>query len=495
MTTKPLFVDSLDLAMAPAVSAPPPKQPEALSVTALSLALKGLVETNFSAVRVKGEISGLKKAASGHLYFALKDEESVLDGVCWRGGASKLDVQPEDGLEVVCTGKITTYPGRSKYQMIVDSMRAAGVGALLKLLEERRKKLQAEGLFSPERKKKIPFLPEVIGVVTSPTGAVIRDIMHRLNDRFPRRVLLWGSLMQGTEAAEQVARAIRGFNAIPPAGLDTPSGRIPRPDVLIVARGGGSLEDLWAFNEEIVVRAAAESDIPLISAVGHETDTTLIDYAADLRAPTPTGAAEKAVPVRRELAAQIAELDARLKSAVNRQIGEQANVLTGLARAMPSLAQTIEERAQRLDDRAERVVNALTVLLNDRTRAVETAAAKLKSPDALLEQAENRLLRTAYPLQTSMKTLATQAENKFRTTARLLESYSYERVLERGFALALTPAGKPLATAGEAAAHADLVIRFSDGTLPVSTAAKGAVRHEVKRKKTDKEDDKQGRLL
>lgn len=496
MTTKPLFVDTLDLAMTPAVPVPSSKQPEAMSVTALSLALKGVVETNFSAVRVKGEISGLKKAASGHLYFALKDEESVLDGVCWRGGAAKLGVQPEDGLEVVCTGKITTYPGRSKYQMIVDSMQAAGVGALLKLLEERRKKLQAEGLFAPERKKKIPFLPEVIGVVTSPTGAVIRDIMHRLNDRFPRRVLLWGSLMQGAEAAEQVACAIRGFNAIPPSGIDTPTGRIPRPDVLIVARGGGSLEDLWAFNEEIVVRAAAESDIPLISAVGHETDTTLIDYAADLRAPTPTGAAEKAVPVRRELAAQIAELDARLKNAVNRQIGEQESVLTGLARGLPSLTQMVEERAQRLDDRSERLGNALTVLLNDRARAVETAAARLKSPDFMLEQAKNRLMQTAYPLQTLVKTLVTQSENSFRTAARLLESYSYERVLERGFALALTTTGKPLATAGEAAAHADFVVRFADGALPVSTTAKDALKHESKRRKTDKnDDDKQGRLL
>lgn len=293
MTNQPLFADMPDLTEKPAV--PEPQTPEPLSVSALSQALKGLVETNFSFVRVKGEISGLKKAASGHLYFSLKDDEAVLNGICWRGGATKLSVAPQDGLEVVCTGKITTYPGRSNYQMIVDSMEAAGEGALLKLLEERRKKLLAEGLFAPERKKKIPFLPEVIGVVTSPSGAVIRDIMHRLNDRFPRRVLLWGALMQGDGAAEQVAAGIRGFNAIPPQGLDTPSGHIPRPDVLIVARGGGSLEDLWAFNEEIVVRAAAESDIPLISAVGHETDTTLIDYAADLRAPTPTGAAEKAV--------------------------------------------------------------------------------------------------------------------------------------------------------------------------------------------------------
>ena len=313
MTTKPLFMNTPVLTQDTPPAAEKPAEP--LSVTALSLVLKTLVEKSFADVRVKGEISGLKKAASGHLYFALKDEESVLDGVCWRGGASRLGIVPQDGLEVVCTGKITTYPGRSKYQMVVETMEAAGVGALLKLLEERRQKLEAEGLFSPARKKPVPFLPEVIGVVTSPTGAVIRDIMHRLNDRFPRHVLLWPSLMQGEEAAQQVAAAIKGFNAIPKEGLQTPDGFLPRPDVLIVARGGGSLEDLWAFNEEIVVRAAAESEIPLISAVGHETDTTLIDYAADLRAPTPTGAAEKAVPVRQELQMQLTEIELRLQRA------------------------------------------------------------------------------------------------------------------------------------------------------------------------------------
>ena len=275
MTNKPLFMSTPVITDSPFSSTP--KDSEPFSVTALSLTLKTLVEKSFAEVRVKGEISGLKTAASGHLYFALKDEESVLDGVCWRGGASRLGIVPQDGLEVVCKGKITTYPGRSKYQMIVDSMEAAGEGALLKLLEERRKKLEAEGLFAASRKKPVPFLPEVIGVITSPTGAVIRDIMHRLNDRFPRRVLLWPSLMQGADAARQVATAIKGFNAIPKEGLKTPDGILPRPDVLIVARGGGSLEDLWAFNEEIVVRAVAASDIPLISAVGHETDTMLID--------------------------------------------------------------------------------------------------------------------------------------------------------------------------------------------------------------------------
>lgn len=491
MTTKPLFVDIPEIKTDFAVEA---KTPEPLSVTAVSLALKGLVENNFSFVRVKGEISGLKKAASGHIYFALKDEESVLDGVCWRGSASKLGIIPEDGLEVVCTGKITTYPGRSKYQMIVETMQAAGIGALLKLLEERRKKLEAEELFSPERKKKIPFLPEVIGVVTSPTGAVIRDIMHRLNDRFPRHVLLWPSLMQGEEAAEQVAKAIRGFNAIPPAGLQTPDGLIPRPDVLIVARGGGSLEDLWAFNEEIVVRAAAESNIPLISAVGHETDTTLIDLAADLRAPTPTGAAEKAVPVRKELSLMLCDAEMRLKTAVDRLTTEQANILTGLTRGLPSLEQIVEEQAQRLDDRTERLENALKAFIADKKSALDASALRLNRPDVLLEQAKNKLFQTAFPLETQIKTLLTRTENHFQTASRLLDSFSYERVLERGFVLALTDRGKPLATAKEAAEHQDLMLKFSDNVLHVSQRI-GPVKAPARKKQKTTDDDKQGRLL
>lgn len=492
MTTKPLFVDLPEIAADPPVVEKAP--PEPLSVTAVSLALKGLVENNFAFVRVKGEISGLKKASSGHMYFALKDEESVLDGVCWRGSTSKLDVAPEDGLEVVCTGKITTYPGRSKYQMIVETMQAAGAGALLKLLEERRQKLQAEGLFAPERKKKIPFLPEVIGVITSPTGAVIRDIMHRLNDRFPRRVLLWPSLMQGEESAGQVAKAIRGFNAIPPEGLQTPDGVIPRPDVLIVARGGGSLEDLWAFNEEIVVRAAAESDIPLISAVGHETDTTLIDYAADLRAPTPTGAAEKAVPVRKELSLLLSESEMRLKSAINRLTTEQSNILTGLTRGLPSLEQIAEEQAQRLDDRTERLENALKVFIADKKSFLDASALRLIRPDFLLEQAKNKLLRTAFPLEMQIKSFFTRTENRFQTAARLLDSFSYERILERGFVLALTDRGKPLATAAEAAGYQELTLKFSDDVLRVSTQAK-PVKTPVRKKQKTAEDDKQGRLL
>ena len=282
------------------------------SVSEISQAVKRTLEGTFERVRVRGEISGFKRAASGHLYMAMKDDAAVLDAVCWRGTAGRLSIQPEDGMEVIATGRLTSYPGRSKYQIVIDSLELAGEGALLKLLEDRRRKLAAEGLFDEGRKQALPFLPQVIGVVTSPTGAVIRDILHRLADRFPRHVLVWPVLVQGEGAAEQVAAAIRGFNALPPAG------KVPRPDLLIVARGGGSLEDLWAFNEEVVVRAAAESQIPLISAVGHETDTTLIDYAADRRAPTPTAAAEIAVPVRRELLIQTGELERRLLAAAGR---------------------------------------------------------------------------------------------------------------------------------------------------------------------------------
>ncbi len=296
------------------------------TVGELSAALKRTVEDAFGHVRVRGEISGFKRAASGHLYLSLKDDTAVLDAVCWKGVAAGLRFKPEDGLEVICTGRITTYPGRSKYQIVIEAMEPAGIGALMALLEERKRKLAAEGLFAPERKKPRPYLPEVIGVVTSPTGAVIRDILHRLADRFPRHVLIWPVLVQGEGAAEQIARAIEGFNAI------AEGGEVPRPDVLIVARGGGSLEDLWAFNEEVVVRAAAASVIPLISAVGHETDTTLIDYASDLRAPTPTAAAELAVPVRADLIDAVDDLALRQRRAVNRFVTDRRDRLTGLAR-------------------------------------------------------------------------------------------------------------------------------------------------------------------
>src|SRR5437660_9914676 len=318
------------------------------TVSELSQALKRSVEENFWNVRVRGEISGYKRHSSGHCYLVLKDADAALDAVCWRQTAIRLPIRPEDGMEVVCTGRLTTYPGRSKYQFVIDSMALAGIGALLRILEERRQRLAAEGLFATERKKKLPFLPEVIGIVTSPTGAVIRDILHRLADRFPRRVLLWPVAVQGEGAAQQVAAAIAGFNRI------APGGPMPRPDLIIVARGGGSLEDLMAFNEEIVVRAAAASVIPLISAVGHETDTTLIDHASDRRAPTPTAAADMAVPVRLDLIAELGGKSSRLSAGLSRLFGERRMHLTGLARGLPDPHDLIGSAAQRLDDRAER---------------------------------------------------------------------------------------------------------------------------------------------
>src|SRR6266436_6352168 len=300
-----------DLLSAPPASNPGSNLPE-YTVSELSLALKRSIEDGFGQVRVRGEISGFKRPGSGHCYFALKDAEAVLDAVCWRATAIRLGLKPEDGMEVVCSGRLTTYPGRSKYQLIVDTVELAGKGALLRLLEERRQRLAAEGLFAAERKQPLPFLPAVIGIVTSPTGAVIRDILHRLADRFPRHVLIWPVAVQGEGAAAQIAAAIDGFNRI------ESSGTVLRPDLIIVARGGGSLEDLMPFNEEIVVRAAAASAIPLISAVGHETDTTLIDLASDRRAPTPTAAAEMAVPVRIDLLAELAAKAGRLAGALAR---------------------------------------------------------------------------------------------------------------------------------------------------------------------------------
>src|ERR671921_1562892 len=301
------------------------------SVSDLAAALKRTLEDAFGFVRLRGEISGYRGPhSSGHAYFGLKDENACIDAVIWKTTFNRLRLKPQQGLEVIVTGRITTFPGKSKYQIVIDTLEPAGVGALMALLEERRRTLTAEGLFALERKRKLPFLPRVVGIVTSPTGAVIRDILHRLADRFPRRVLVWPVRVQGETCAAEVAAAIRGFNALPVVGP------VPRPDVLIVARGGGSLEDLWGFNEEIVVRAAAESAIPLVSAIGHETDTTLIDHAADLRAPTPTGAAEKAVPVRVELLAAVNDLSRRHVEAALRLVERRRSDLRATARALPS---------------------------------------------------------------------------------------------------------------------------------------------------------------
>lgn len=329
------------------------------TVSEISGALKRVIEGEFGRVRVRGEVGRVFVARSGHLYFDLKDDRSVLAAVSWKGQVSELRVRPEEGMEVVATGRLTTFPSQSKYQLNVDDIRPAGVGALMAMLEKRKAQLQAEGLFAPERKKQIPFLPEVIGVVTSPGGAVIRDILHRLRDRFPRHVLVWPVAVQGERCAPEVAAAIEGFNHL------SPGGPIPRPDLIIVARGGGSIEDLWGFNEEIVARAAAASAIPLISAVGHETDTTLIDYVSDHRAPTPTAAAELAVPVRRDLLAWLAEQDARLLRAMAQGVTRRRQRVADLSRALPRPEALLASARQRLDA-ADR---ALPLLLRGVTRA------------------------------------------------------------------------------------------------------------------------------
>ena len=365
------------------------------TVSELSAALKRTVEDAYGYVRVRGEISGFKGASpSGHCYFRLKDDRAVLEGVIWKGVYGRMRVKPEEGLDVIVSGKLTTFAGSSKYQIVIDTLEPAGIGALMKLLEERKKKLAAEGLFDEARKQLLPFLPEVIGVVTSPTGAVIRDILHRLADRFPRRVLVWPVRVQGEQSAAEVANAIRGFNALPARGA------LPRPDLIIVARGGGSLEDLWSFNEEIVVRAAAESMIPLISAVGHETDVTLIDFAADRRAPTPTAAAEIAVPVRADLIAEIAALAARQVQCWQRGMDMRRTELLSATRALPALDELFAGPRQRLDACAGRLPRALLANAQIHHTQLTRAAARLSprllcaSPGAL--QGANQRLRRSF---------------------------------------------------------------------------------------------------
>jgi exodeoxyribonuclease VII large subunit len=351
--------------------APEGNRPE-YTVSELSGAVKRVIEGEFGLVRVRGEVGRVSRPASGHLYFDLKDDRAVIAAISWKGQAARMQVRPEEGMEVVATGRMTTFPGQSKYQLIVEDVAPAGAGALMAMLEKRKAALQAEGLFDPARKKPIPYLPQVIGVVTSPSGAVIRDILHRLRDRFPRHVLVWPVAVQGQECAAQVAAAIRGFNAIEPGGA------IPRPDVLIVARGGGSLEDLWGFNEDMVVRAAAASRIPLISAVGHETDTTLIDHAADLRAPTPTAAAELAVPVRLELLAALEALGARLLRGIGQGVTLRRQRLRDLSRALPRVEVLVATPRQRLDTAAMRLGAALGLAVAQKHRAYDRLAGRMQ---------------------------------------------------------------------------------------------------------------------
>jgi len=412
---------------------------QAMSVSELSLALKRTVEDRFGHVRVRGEISGFKRAASGHIYFSLKDDNARLDAVMWKGGAARLPFAPEDGLEVVATGKLTTYAGRSNYQIVVESLEVAGEGAMMLLFEKLKARLAAEGLFAPERKKKLPALPRTIGVVTSPTGAVIRDILHRLADRFPTHVVVWPVLVQGEGSAAQIARAVDGFSAMPQNGPAT------RPDLVIVARGGGSIEDLWAFNDEAVVRAVANCTIPIISAVGHETDTTLCDFAADLRAPTPTAAAEIAVPVRSDLLQRVGQLGLRMANIVRKQLDLAAERLEAQRRLMPRLSELAAPHQLRTDDLAERLRQSL------RTR-VGKAEIAYSGPAMMLHP---RLLHRRVE----------QKQQQLDALTRIAGSLHPEAPLKRGFARVTDADGKTIVSRAAAVKAGDVTLRFVDGEV------------------------------
>ena len=434
------------------------------SVSELSIALKRTVERDFAFVRIRGEVSGFRGAhASGHAYFALKENDSKIDAVCFRNVFLKVRGKLTEGLEVIATGRVTTYPGKSSYQIIVENIEPAGLGALMQLLEERRKKLTAEGLFDEARKRPLPYLPSIIGVVTSPTGAVIRDILHRLAERFPRHVLVWPVSVQGEKSAAEVSAAIAGFNALPSIGP------VPRPDVIIVARGGGSIEDLWPFNEEIVIRAVFNSAIPVISAVGHETDTTLIDFVSDKRAPTPTAAAEMAVPVRSELRRQVGDLAYRIQSGLLRSLTQGQQRLTDVSRGLPRPQRLLENPRQRFDHASANLAGALAILVQKQRTRLERAGAGL-SKGPLLNNARRqgeRLLDLEHRMRLATRRRTQDSAQRLQASAKLLETLSHRSTLERGFAI-VTGAHQNLVTqSGQVSSGEELQITFADGTVPV----------------------------
>jgi len=507
---------------------PPGNTPE-FSVSELSGAVKRTIEGEFGYVKVRGEVGRVSRPRSGHVYLDLKDDRAVIAGVMWKGVAARQQTPAEEGMEVIATGRLTTFPGQSKYQIVIEDIRPAGMGALMAMLEKRKAQLQAEGLFALERKRPLPYLPDVIGVVTSPSGAVIRDILHRLRDRFPRKVLIWPVAVQGANSAPEVARAIAGFNSL------TPGGALPRPDVLIVARGGGSVEDLWGFNEEIVARAAAASQIPLISAVGHETDTTLIDFVADRRAPTPTAAAEMAVPVRLDLAAQVQDYGARMARAMGQRIDQKGQRLRDLGRAMPRAEALVEAPRQRLDVVADRLPAALRRLVDQRKlrlsetsgslrpaalhRMVQSERARFEDRGARLAPALARfvqgrrealqarlarfsprglqreivaqqevLARLAQRQAQAQANRLSDARQRLTALDRLRETLGYRETLRRGYAV-VRGDGNVITTKTEAEAASGLEIEFADGRLKLGGAAPPRPR------KTKPEPPEQGSLF
>ena len=429
------------------------------SVSELSSVLKRMIEGEFSNVRIRGEVGRVSRPASGHLYFDLKDDKSVIASVTWRGQASKLATQPEEGLEVVATGKITTFAGQSRYQMIVSEMSVAGIGALMAQLEKRKKKLEAEGLFDKNIKKEIPYLPEIIGVVTSPSGAVIRDILHRLSDRFPRKVLLWPVSVQGESCAPDVTAAINGFNKL------TPGGAMPRPELIIVARGGGSIEDLWGFNEESVVRAAFESEIPLISAVGHETDTTLIDLASDLRAPTPTAAAEYAVPVRADLMGWLSSMEERRVRSLTSNLEIKRQRLKDLSRGLPTPADLVAMAAQRLDSVSDRLPRALSAVSNNKRTLLLQTSAGLRGrllQNKLIDRTKemNRFVKS---IEANIRLIIQRNQSSLDGLERIRQTLGYEATLRRGYTVVRNKDGKLITRLKEAEVNKELEIEFYDG--------------------------------
>jgi exodeoxyribonuclease VII large subunit len=484
------------------------------TVTEISGSIKKTVESAFTHVRVRGEISGFRgQHSSGHAYFSIKDERARMDAVVWKGVFNRLKFKPEEGMEMIATGKITTFPGSSKYQIVIEQLEPAGAGALMALLEERKKKLAAEGLFDANRKQLLPYLPKTIGVVTSPTGAVIRDILHRISDRFPVHVIVWPVRVQGETSGDEVAAAIRGFNA-----LDDTSA-IQKPDLIIVARGGGSLEDLWGFNDEAVARAADASDIPLISAVGHETDWTLLDLVADERAPTPTGAAEMSVPVKADLEASLSNLSARLRSASSRNVDQKRQNFIALSRGLPSLDNLLALPRRRIDEATSNLskaihlntlnkrrgfdlaVNRLTPIallasLRDRTARVQQIGQVLHSSfdrirdrkitslerlDRTLQPVPQQILSRIRSNQTQIDQYSARYDNAVSSLLkrltqqlyaqdRMMQSLAYTNVLKRGFALVRDEDGKPITLAEKVGDGQALSIQFSDGYLNANAA-------------------------
>lgn len=462
-----------------------------MSVGELSQRLKRIVEGEFGHVRLRGEISGWKRAASGHAYLALKDADAVIDGVIWRGAASALPFQPQDGIEVIATGKLTIYPGRSKYQIVIERMELAGEGALMALFEKLKAKLAGEGLFAAERKKPLPYMPRTIGVVTSPTGAVIRDILHRLADRFPSHVLVWPVKVQGEGAAAEIARAIRGFDSLGTGGA------VPRPDLLIVARGGGSIEDLWAFNEEAVVRAIADCAIPVISAVGHETDTSLADFAADRRAPTPTAAAEFAVPVLADVRNTIQTLALRTERCARRYHEYAGERLAALVRVLPRRDALLGPQRQKADDLGARLDRALERRVVVARTRLDRDAGALRPAMLVQRLAAARQRLAALPLDRALDRRVADARailerggatlrpvlleqrlavlrQRAEALSRQLDLLDPRRPLEKGYAWVEARAThKVVGTAAEARSAAAVTLHFRDGPVDARVERQG----------------------